>query len=84
MEFLNEYCLLALAYLMINFTKVTNHIHPKTRELHMREEDAVWIEYVTIALISFMTLFNFFAMFKLSSKKIILDCKKKNQQKKSL
>ena len=70
--------MLALAYIMLNFTKLMNLLNPKTNETIIANRE---LEYVAIAIIAFMTLTNLVAMVRISYKKIMLSMKKKKAQK---
>ena len=83
LEFINEYCMVALAYLMINFTKVVEVLNPKTNmPLPPNQELNSFIEYGAIAIILLMTLVNFIAMIKISFQKILIKCKRRKAEKK--
>ncbi len=78
LEFVNEYGLMLLAYLMINFTTivavrdaVTNELIPSDTGLNMA------VEYLAIFVIAAITVINFAVMVNLSVRKICLSCKKK-------
>ena len=82
MEFINEYCMVALAYIMLYYTNILALQDSET--LRPIPADAVfenWIEWTGITLITFMTLFNFAVMVKISYHKLMLKCKKKKAEK---
>ena len=85
LEFINEYSLLGLAYLMINFTTIpayrdpkTNKVVPKSKEF----EDSV--ELIGIAIIAFIVVVNFGVMVTLFVNRVIQKIKQKKAQMQSL
>ena len=78
LEFINEYSMLLLAYLMVYFTGVPDILNPQTGLAFEKSETVErWIEYIALAIVAFMTLFNFGVMIKISVKKMMLNSKKK-------
>lgn len=67
LEFVNEYALMALAYLMINFTTIVTYRDPITHEVVPKNEsfDAK-VEYGAIGIIAFIVGVNFSVMIRIS------------------
>ena len=89
LEFVNEYLMVTLAYIMLNFTKLAKiqDPHNSAEYLPKSEKFSELMEYLAIGLISLILLVNFAVMIKLSLNKLIIYCKKrrvKNQMKKML
>ena len=73
LELINEYCLLGLAYTMLNYTHLSSvPSNPTFDSL---------IEWIAIGLIILMTVINFGAMIHLSIKKLCLALKKRKAKK---
>ena len=85
MEFINEYCLMALGYLMLYFAPIVTLRDTQTgMQLETGSSDEVWdkaVEFSAIGLISFMTLINMALMVKISAHKLIVYCKKRKYKK---
>ena len=82
LEFINEYCMIALAYLMLKFVNLvhvwdyeTGAPQPESPELNTR------VEYAAIAIILLMAVLNFLVMIRISIGKLFLKCKQKKAQK---
>ena len=76
LEFVNEYALMGMAYLMINFTTVVALRDAKTNELVPSSELLnVRVEQLAILVIIFIVVINFGIMVRLSVQKIFLSCK---------
>ena len=76
LEFVNEYCMVALAYLMLKFVNLvqiwdyeTNKPMPEDMELNTR------VEYAAIVIILLMAVLNFLVMIRISVGKMINKCK---------
>ena len=76
LEFINEYCMMALAYLMLKFVNLvqiwdyeTQAPQPANIELNTR------VEYAAIAIILLMAVLNFLVMIRISVGKLYLKCK---------
>ena len=71
-----------LAYLMLNFTKLVNARDLVTNEVLIADPDQeLYIQYLAIAIIVFMTLVNIYAMAVISCRKLMLSCKKSKMAK---
>ena len=82
LEFVNEYALMMLAYLMINFTTIVSIRDSATGLLIPSSEKLNgFIEYLAIFIIASITVINFAVMVNLSVRKTILSCKRKEKQK---
>ena len=80
LEYLNEYCMVALAYIMLNFTKLIPIMNPMTNKpLPIDTDFNTNLEYVAISIILFMTVSNFWVMIRMSYMK----CKNKLKKKKA-
>ena len=78
LEFVNEYALMGMAYLMINFTTIVAIRDSKTNELLPSSERLnTTVERLAILMIICITVINFGIMVRLSVQKIILSCKRK-------
>lgn len=78
LEFVNEYALMAMAYLMINFTNIVALRDVKTNELIPSSERLnTTVEQLAILVIICIVVINFGIMVRLSVQKIILSCKRK-------
>ena len=63
---------------MLYFTGVPDILNPQTGLAFEKSETVErWIEYIALAFVAFMTLFNFGVMIKISVKKMMLSSKKK-------
>ena len=83
LEYLNEYCMVALAYIMLNFTKLLPIMNPTTNKPFPIDTNFnTNIEYVAIAIILFMTMSNFWVMIRMSYMKCKNSLKKKKALKK--
>ena len=76
LEFINEYSMMALSYLMLKFVNLVHVWDYETQapqseniELNMR------VEYAALSIILLMALINFLVMIKISVGKLILKCK---------
>ena len=78
LEFVNEYCMIALAYLMLKFV---NLVQIWDYETHAPKQDSpklnTGVEYTAIAIILLMALLNFLVMIRLSIGKVILKLKQR-------
>jgi hypothetical protein len=82
LEFTNEYAMLCLSYLMINFTTIVALRDAKTNELIPSSPNLnKTVEYLAIFLITLITVINFSMMVTISTRKIKLSCKKKKMMK---
>ena len=89
LEFVNEYLMVALAYTMLNFTKLSMIQDPSNPAgyLPKSEKFNTLMEYGAIGLISLIVLVNLAVMIKISFNKMIIACKKckvKNKMKEML
>ena len=73
LEFLNEYLMILLAYLMLNFTELpdlpatANNATDLTIEYEPREDHDLVIEFLAIGLIALILLLNLCVMIKLTA-----------------
>ena len=78
LEFVNEYCMIALAYLMLKFV---NLVQIWDYETHAPKPDSpklnAGVEYTAITIILLMALLNFLVMIRLSIGKVILKLKQR-------
>lgn len=82
LEFVNEYALMALAYLMINFTTLVSLRDAESGDVIPSSERLnLIVEYLAIGVIAFIVVVNFSIMVRLSFKKITTSCKKKKMAK---
>ena len=72
LEFVNEYSMVLLTYLMLNFVNLTSILDIVTKEPAAQPVDFnSKVEYTAIAIILFMAVINFVAMIKISVGKLI-------------
>ncbi len=82
LEFVNEYALMALAYLLINFTTIVAHRDPITHEIVPKSESFnSKVEYGAIGIVAFIVGVNFGIMIRITAVKMMLACKKKKALK---
>lgn len=82
LEFINEYCMVALSYLMLNFVNLVQiWDYEKRTPVPSSPILNEWIEYTAIGIIIFMSFINFAVMVKLSIAKLLLKCKKRKAEK---
>ena len=79
LEFVNEYIMIALTYIMLYFTNLVTIQDASNLSSFVPkdEEFSHWIQLTAIGLILLMSLINFLVMIKLSVAKLILACKKR-------
>ena len=83
LEFVNEYCMVLLAYAMLNFTQIGTIQDPETLEpMVMSDKVNMAVEWGAVGLIIFMAVTNFVVMIKVSISKVILKFKASKQKKK--
>ena len=67
LEFLNEYCMIALGFVMLNFSNLLPIANPETKEPYPINIDFnTKVEIVAIGIIVFMTGSNFLVMILMS------------------
>lgn len=87
LEFVNEYIMVALAYVMLNFTQLfqfISDVNEPGRQMQMDEQFNDTMANVAIGLISFMSFINLAVMIKLSFNKARNAWKKRKAAKKVL
>ena len=77
LEFVNEYLMVALAYIMLNFTKLSMIQDPSNPAGYLPKSKKfnTLMEYGAIGLISLIVLVNLAVMIKISFHKMIIACK---------